>query len=111
PPPAGGTSAAPTGVVFNGTTTDFVVSGSGTSAPARFIFATEDGTISGWAPQTGLHDAILEVDNSANPSADNGAVYKGLALSSVWSARACSIHPGVWPRRRRSSVVSAGISS
>lgn len=83
PPPAGGTSAAPTGVVFNGTPTDFVVSGSGTSAPARFIFATEDGTISGWAPQTGLNDAILEVDNSANPSADNGAVYKGLALSSV----------------------------
>src|SRR2546426_2695993 len=38
---------------------------------ARFIFATEDGTVSGWAPQTGLHDAILEDDNSANPSAED----------------------------------------
>jgi uncharacterized protein (TIGR03118 family) len=82
PPPAGGSSASPTGVVFNGTS-NFTLSAGATSAPALFIFATEDGTISGWAPQVDLHNAILEVDNSANPTAASGAVYKGLALGTA----------------------------
>jgi len=73
PPPgfAPGTQSAPTGIVFNGSTTDFLVTPGG--AAAHFIFDTEDGTISAWA--TGKN-AILEVDNSDNGSA-NGAVYKG----------------------------------
>ena len=80
PPPNGGTPpAAPTGVVFNGTP-DFVVSSGGKSGPALFIFATEDGTISGWNATVDLHNAILKVDNSMVPTADSGAVYKGLAL-------------------------------
>jgi uncharacterized protein (TIGR03118 family) len=49
-----------------------------------FIFATEDGTISGWNPAVNVAtgampsaiNAVLEVDNSDNGSAD-GAVYKG----------------------------------
>ncbi len=45
PPPAGGTSSAPTGNVFNGTS-DFVVTEKNVSGPSLFIFATEDGTIS-----------------------------------------------------------------
>jgi len=64
-----GTDGSPTGIVFNGST-DFEVS---SGSPARFIFATEDGTISGWAPSSGTA-AVVKVDNS--PS---GAVYKGLA--------------------------------
>jgi uncharacterized protein (TIGR03118 family) len=72
PPPAGGTSpSAPTGQVFNGGSSFEV----GPGQPARFIFATEDGTISGWA---GLTNAILKVDNSAS-----GAVYKGLAIGNI----------------------------
>ena len=67
PPPAGGTSAAPTGIVANLTTSDFQVTG----AKSSFIFDTEDGTISAWRTGT---SAVLEVDNSAS-----GAVYKGLA--------------------------------
>src|SRR5215831_10007148 len=49
--PAGGIIAAgtPTGVVFNGTE-DFVVMENGKSGSALFIFATEDGTLSGWSP-------------------------------------------------------------
>jgi uncharacterized protein (TIGR03118 family) len=71
PPPNGGTPpAAPDGIVFNGTT-DFVASG---TSPARFIFATEDGTISGWA---GGSSAVLKADNSTS-----GTVYKGLAMAS-----------------------------
>jgi uncharacterized protein (TIGR03118 family) len=68
PPAAGGTPpSAPTGQVFNGTT-DFAV-GSGT--PALFIFATENGTISGWNSGT---NAFLAVNNSRT------ADYKGLAI-------------------------------
>jgi uncharacterized protein (TIGR03118 family) len=81
PPPAGGTSASPTGLVFNGTSS-FTVSANGKSGAAIFIFATEDGTISGWSPAVDLHNAILVVDNSAPGGVDNstlGAVYKGLA--------------------------------
>lgn len=81
PPPAGspkGTTAAPTGVVFSGTS-GFVVSKGAASGGAFFIFATEDGTISGWNPTVDRQNAILEVDNSkASPS----AVYKGLAIAS-----------------------------
>jgi uncharacterized protein (TIGR03118 family) len=68
--------SSPTGIVFN-STSDFVVDGNGASGPAFFIFATEDGTISGWNPTVNLNNAILKVDNSAA-----GAVYKGLALGS-----------------------------
>lgn len=71
PLPAGGKPpAAPTGIVFNATT-DFIV---GPNQPAHYIFATEDGTISGW--NTGAA-AVLKVDQSAS-----GAVYKGLAVGS-----------------------------
>ncbi len=65
--------AAPTGVVFNGSP-DFNVS---PGNPAAFIFVTEDGTISAWAGGTA---ATLEVDNSANPTPADGAVYKGATI-------------------------------
>lgn len=64
-------ASAPTGVVFNGSA-EFLVSG----LPARFLFATERGTILGWNP--GLTAAVQKIDRS-----DVGAVYKGLAIGSV----------------------------
>lgn len=79
PPPgfAPGTQSAPTGVVFNGSPTDFLLA---PGKQAIFIFATEDGTISGWNPgvnpPTSVTNAILKVDNSDNGGSD-GAVYKG----------------------------------
>ena len=77
PPPTGGMSpSAPTGIVFNGTG-QFIVTKGPSSGPGVFIFATEDGTISGWNPSVDATNAILEVDNSGN-----GSVYKGLALGS-----------------------------
>jgi uncharacterized protein (TIGR03118 family) len=67
PPPSGATGpAAPTGQVFN-STSGFQLNGS----PARFIFATEDGTVSAWNGGTA---ATLE---ATTPN----AVYKGLALA------------------------------
>jgi uncharacterized protein (TIGR03118 family) len=74
PPPKNapaGTLAAPTGIVFNGSTSFVLPPPNG--KPAAFIFATEDGTISGW---NGGPSAFLAVDNNDNGSA-NGAVYKG----------------------------------
>ncbi len=74
PPPMGGTPpSAPTGQVFNGTV-DFNLA---PAKPAAFLFATEDGTISGWNPMVDPRNAILKVDNSAA-----SAVYKGLAMGS-----------------------------
>lgn len=76
------TGGEPTGIVFSGGS-DFIVSdGSGASGPARFLFASEDGTISGWNPQTPppppSTQAFTAVDNSAS-----GAIYKGLGLAAT----------------------------
>jgi uncharacterized protein (TIGR03118 family) len=68
----------PTGVVFNGTPF-FKVTKNGNSQPARFIFASEDGSISGWNPTLDGTNAIIAVDNGTN-SGTNKAVYKGATL-------------------------------
>lgn len=80
PPPKdapAGTIATPTGTVFNGTA-DFVLPAPN-GKTAAFIFATEDGTISGW---NGGPSAVLAVDNNDHASA-NGAVYKGLTSADI----------------------------
>ena len=82
-PPAGGTSATPTGQVFNSSASDFQISSGGKTGKALFIFDTEDGTISGWAPGVDLTHSILAVDNS---TVGLGAVYKGLAFGSTGGA-------------------------
>jgi len=85
PPAAGGTSGTPTGIVFNGTGA-FSVSSNGLSGSAFFIYATEDGTLSGWNPGVDLHNAIRVVDNSLPGGVDHsefGAVYKGLAIATT----------------------------
>jgi len=72
-PGAGGQQGTPTGVVFNGGP-GFVVNNGLGSSPARFIFASEDGTISAFrgAP------IVIVVPNSGS-----GAVYKGIAIDSA----------------------------
>jgi uncharacterized protein (TIGR03118 family) len=67
-------AGGPTGTVFNGSATDFVVTQNGKSGAARFLFATEAGTILGWSPTVNGTTAISGVDRSAQK-----AVYKGLA--------------------------------
>jgi uncharacterized protein (TIGR03118 family) len=72
PPPMGGTGpSAPTGTVCN-FTKDFKLKA---GKPAIFLFATEDGTISGWNPGVNPN-AVLTVDHS-----QQGAIYKGLAIA------------------------------
>jgi uncharacterized protein (TIGR03118 family) len=88
---------APTGTVFNTgvAAQQFKIAGVdrngvAASATAVFMFATEDGTIVGWNPginpsgfdpnRAGTY-GIVAVDNSAKPTAADGAVYKGLAIA------------------------------
>jgi uncharacterized protein (TIGR03118 family) len=68
----------PTGLVFNGTPF-FKVTKNGNSAPAFFIFVSEDGSISGWNPTLDQTHAIIAVDNGTN-NGTNRAVYKGATL-------------------------------
>ena len=75
-PGAGGAQGNPTGLIFNGGTGFVVNNGVGSPSPARFIFSSEDGTISAFkgAP-------IVTVVPNANAPA-HGAIYKGLAIDS-----------------------------
>ena len=66
----------PTGTVFNGNAAAFAVSQSGKSGAARFLFATEGGTILGWSPTVNGTAALVGADRSSV-----GAVYKGLAIA------------------------------
>jgi uncharacterized protein (TIGR03118 family) len=68
----------PTGVVFNNTEF-FQVTKNGNSAPAIFIFVSEDGSISGWNPNLDQTNAIIAVDNGRNRGV-NSAIYKGATL-------------------------------
>jgi uncharacterized protein (TIGR03118 family) len=68
----------PTGVVFN-STTFFKVTKNGNSQPARFIFVSEDGTISGWNPALDGTHAIVAVDNGTNDGSKR-AIYKGATV-------------------------------
>jgi uncharacterized protein (TIGR03118 family) len=61
-----GTLGTPTGTVFNGTSANFLGD--------RFLFATRDGTISGWQPVLGTTAAVRALGSP-------GAAYTGLALA------------------------------
>jgi uncharacterized protein (TIGR03118 family) len=64
----------PTGTVFNGSESTFVVRANGKSASARFLFATESGMILGWSQTVNPLVAVVGVDRSSAH-----AIYKGLA--------------------------------
>jgi uncharacterized protein (TIGR03118 family) len=69
PPPDG---ANPTGIVAN-RTSGFVVTSNGKSAASRYIFDSEDGSISAWSPDVDPSNAIAILSTP-------GAVYKGIAI-------------------------------
>jgi uncharacterized protein (TIGR03118 family) len=69
PTASGGGVGSPTGDVFNGSQ-EFKVKG----WPAIFLFATLDGTISGWAPQVDVNNAVIAATAA-------GASYTGLAIT------------------------------
>lgn len=87
PLPDGTPGGTPTGTVFNISGGGFQVTENGKTGSSVFLFATEDGTIVGWAPSVDFNNAIIGVDNSANPTAADGAVYKGLAIATDANGR------------------------
>jgi uncharacterized protein (TIGR03118 family) len=76
PPAFGAGQGSPTGQVFN-STSDFVVRSGGSAAPAQFLFASRDGTISGW--DSNVPRGSTQAIRAATVS---GASYTGLALGS-----------------------------
>ena len=67
----------PTGVVYNGGS-GFVVRAGGRAAPARFLYACEDGRIRGWSPTVPhgwSRQAEIVVDATGT-----GTIFRGLAL-------------------------------
>jgi uncharacterized protein (TIGR03118 family) len=72
-----GTNGAfnPTGIVFNGTAADFIVTSGANSGSSAFIFDGEGGMIAGWSPTVDLTHAVNMYTDA------NGAVYKGLAIA------------------------------
>ena len=76
PPASGNGTGSPAGIVYN-PTSSFTIGGQ----PSVFLYATLDGTISGWNgqyPSSGHPSAVIAVNNSAS-----GAVYTGLAIATL----------------------------
>ena len=74
PPKVAGQTGNPTGIAFYGGPAFLVAKGK-LSGPARFLFASEDGGISAWAPTVDPTNAVRVFDSR------DGAIYKGLATS------------------------------
>ncbi len=86
PAPAGVTGpSSPTGQIYNATS-GFAVTKAGKTGAPLFVFVTEDGTISGWAPSVDFGHAVIAVDKSAS-----GAVYKGIAQVSSTAGTALMV--------------------
>lgn len=68
----------PTGVVAVPTGINFELTEGATSGRAYFLFDSEAGVISGWAPSVDTNNALVGYNGS-----DLGSVYKGLALDTA----------------------------
>ena len=68
---------APTGAVFNGSS-GFVVRSGASSGPARFLFASEAGMITGWNPAVPPPPPSTQAQTAVTVP---GAIFKGLAIA------------------------------
>jgi uncharacterized protein (TIGR03118 family) len=66
---------APTGIVSNGSTTDFIVTAASKSGSSAFLFDGDGGMIAGWSPGVDLTHAVTAYTDAG------GADYKGLAIA------------------------------
>jgi len=67
-------TGTPTGTIFNGSQTDFLLA---PGTPARFLFSTNDGTIAGWNPAVAATLAVTVVKTA------DGSSYTGLTSAFV----------------------------
>ncbi len=77
PAAVSGKTGTPTGTIYNGSSTDFLL---GPGLPARFLFATEDGTIAGWNPAAGLATGGTPPSTMAVTmvKTTDGSIFKGM---------------------------------
>jgi uncharacterized protein (TIGR03118 family) len=67
-------TGTPTGTIFNGSQTDFLLA---PAKPALFLFSTNDGTIAGWNPAVAATIAVTVVKTT------DGSSYTGLTSASI----------------------------
>jgi len=67
-------TGTPTGTIFNGSQTDFLLA---PGKPATFLFSTNDGTISGWNPAVAVEHAVIVVKTT------DGSNYTGLTSAFI----------------------------
>jgi uncharacterized protein (TIGR03118 family) len=75
-------TGSPTGTIFNGSTTDFLLA---PGAPAAFLFCTIDGTIVGWNPTVGVLKGATPPSTHAITVAKttDGSSYTGLTSALI----------------------------
>jgi uncharacterized protein (TIGR03118 family) len=75
-------TGSPTGVIANGSTTDFLLA---PGKPADFIFATLDGTIAAWNPNVGLANGAMppSVHAVSVIKTTDGSVFTGLTSAVI----------------------------
>jgi uncharacterized protein (TIGR03118 family) len=72
---AGAAPFNPTGIVFNGSAADFMVTANSKTGSSAFIFDGEGGMIAGWSPGVDATHAVTMYTDAT------GADYKGLAIA------------------------------
>jgi uncharacterized protein (TIGR03118 family) len=79
-------TGTPTGIIDNGSTTDFILA---PGAPADFIFATLDGTIAAWNPNVGLANGAMPPSTHAVTviKTTDGSVFTGLTSALIEGKR------------------------
>jgi uncharacterized protein (TIGR03118 family) len=106
PPKAGGTQGKPSGIVYNSSSSDFMLSD---GAAATFVFVTLDGTISGWNANT--TNALLVLDNSTA-----GASYTGVTIgagngeSLLFAANFTQMRVDVFDSQFKPATVAGGFT-
>ncbi|GAA0744583.1 TIGR03118 family protein [Ideonella azotifigens] len=78
PAASGSGIGSPTGIIYNGSS-DFIVGNGTLTGASRFLFASEDGAITGWAPNVDQGHALIAVTKP-------GAIYKGIAQAATGTA-------------------------
>lgn len=105
----------PTGQVFSGSVTDFLVDGTSLTgealedAPARFITVSEDGTIAAWGEFGASAGQRMDRFEVVIDNSETGAIYKGVTVSADagsglflyaanFSGNAIEVYDGAWAR-------------
>jgi uncharacterized protein (TIGR03118 family) len=96
---------APTGQVANTSSAFVIHAADGTSDVARFLFVGETGHLTGWSPN--VPGGTPPSTQAVNAAVTIGAVYKGLAISTInrprlyaanFSARTVDVYNGIFRR-------------